>query len=337
MSPAQDTSALRVSVVIPTYKRPALLQRCLLALLNQNLPAERFEVLVVDDGQTDDTRALVDALAEQMRHEGGPALHYLRPLGTRGPAGARNRGWRAARADLVAFTDDDTVPDPHWLREGLRAFAPGRVAAWGHVHVPLPPVVTDHARVTAGLERARFVTANCFVRRGALVAVGGFDERYTRAWREDTDLYFALLRAFPHDDAIVSAPAALVLHPVREAPFALSMKQQANMAFDALLFKKYPTLYRRFVGRRHAPPLYYAVAAATATMLAGWLLGRPPLALGGALVAGALILLFTLQRLRGTSKSPRHVAEMLVTSAAIPFLSLYWRLAGAWRWRTAFY
>lgn len=87
MSPVQDTSALRVSVVIPTYKRPALLQRCLLALLNQNLPAERFEVLVVDDGQTDDTRALVDALAEQMRHEGGPALHYLRPSGTRGRRG----------------------------------------------------------------------------------------------------------------------------------------------------------------------------------------------------------------------------------------------------------
>jgi hypothetical protein len=67
------------------------------------------------------------------------------------------------------------------------------------------------------------------------------------------------------------------------------------------------------------------------------LFGRPQVALGGALVAGALILFFTLQRLRGTSKSPRHVAEMLVTSAAIPFLSLYWRLAGAWRWRTAFY
>jgi glycosyltransferase involved in cell wall biosynthesis len=330
-------TAPRVSVVIPTYRRPPLLKRCLDALRGQSLPATSFEVIVVDDGRTDDTRLLVEQMADEAAGRGGPVFRYLTPHDTRGPAAARNRGWRAARADIIAFTDDDTVPHADWLKAGLRAMASGAVAASGRVEVPLPPVVTDHARMTAGLEHAGFVTANCFVDRGALKRIGGFDERYTRAWREDTDLYFALLRAYPQEGAVITAPAAVVQHPVREAPFALSIKQQANMAFDALLYKKYPELYRRVVGRRHAPPLYYAVAcAAVAAVIAG-LLGEPAWALGAAAVTLALILVFAFRRLRGTSKSFRHVAEMLLTSAAIPFLSLYWRVAGGWRWRTPFF
>ena len=327
----------RISVVMPTYRRPALMARCLGALLEQSLPGDAFEIVVVDDGCTDDTRDRCAELDALSRAGGGPEIRYLRPHGTRGPAAARNRGWRAARGALIAFTDDDTIPDPDWLRQGEDALSrPSRVAAWGRVHVPMPERMTDNARNTAGLENAVFVTANAFVRRDALEQVGGFDERYRRAWREDTDLYFALLAAFPEPGAIVDAPAALVLHPVRDAKFGVSIGQQANMAFDALLFKKYPRLYDRHVGFRRPPAGYTVIAVSTLAALAAWPIS-PTAAAAFAALALLGILRFAAQRLRGLDPSPRQVADMLLSSFAIPYLSLYWRLVGALRWRVAFY
>jgi glycosyltransferase involved in cell wall biosynthesis len=331
-APHAHAHAPQVSVVIPTCRRPDLLQRCLAALLKQTLERSRYEVIVVDDGQTEDTRALVERLAGQA--QGRPLLRYLRPQGTRGPAAARNRGWRAATGEVVAFTDDDTIPQPEWLEQGWRAMANGAAALQGAVRVPLDGALTDHARMTQGLETAGFVTANCFVRRDALKAVDGFDERFRRAWREDSDLYFKLVEAYGE---VPAAPQAVVLHPVREAPFGISLKQQANTMFDALLYKKHPALYRRLVGRLHAPASYYLIVAGVvgAPLLA--LLGQPRAAATALAAAAALILRLALRRLRGTSHAPRHVAEMLLTSAAIPFLSLYWRIAGALRFRVPFF
>ena len=327
----------RISVVMPTYRRPALMERCLHALLDQTLPGDAFEIVVVDDGSTDDTRDRCAELDALSRAHGGPEIRYLRPHGTRGPAAARNRGWRAARGALIAFTDDDTIPDPDWLRQGEAAMAPAsRVAVWGRVRVPLPERMTDNARNTAGLENAVFVTANAFVRRDALARVGGFDERYRRAWREDTDLYFALLAAFPEADSVVAAPAALVLHPVREAKFGVSVGQQANMAFDALLFKKYPQLYDRHVGFRRPPLGYSVIAGSTLAALLAWPFSGGAAA-GFAVLALAGIARFAAKRLHGLDPSPRQVADMLLSSFAIPYLSLFWRLVGALRWRVAFY
>jgi glycosyltransferase involved in cell wall biosynthesis len=323
---------LQVSVVVPTYRRPDLLQRCLEALLKQTMDRSAYEIVVVDDGQTDDTRALVERLAAQT--QGLPLLRYLRPQGTRGPAAARNRGWRAAGGEVVAFTDDDTLPQPDWLEQGWAAMAAGAPALQGAVRVPVDGELTDHARMTQGLETAGFVTANCFVRRTVLKAIDGFDERFQRAWREDSDLHFKLIEAFGD---VPVAPRAVVLHPVREAPFGISLKQQANMVFDALLYKKHPQLYRSLVGRLHAPPSYYAIVGGVfvAPVLAA--LGHPRAGAATLTVAAALILRLALRRLRGTSHAPRHVAEMLLTSAAIPFLSLYWRIVGALRFRVPFF
>lgn len=330
-----STSPFDISVVIPTCRRPDLLQRCLMPLLQQSFDASRYEIVVVDDGQTADTRALVEALAAQAQDR--PRLRYLRPDGTRGPAAARNRGWRAAEGELIAFTDDDTVPDLHWLHEGWAAMQarPGRPALRGLLRVPVEGPLTDHARMTQGLEQAGFVTANCFVRRDALERVGGFDERFQRAWREDSDLLFKLVEAYGQD--IEQAPRALVLHPVRPAPFGISMKQQANVMFDALLYKKHPHLYRQLVGRRHAPPSYYAICVGSVGALLSLAGGAPLAAAALAALVLALVLRLALRRLQHTSRAPQHVAEMLLTSAAIPFLALYWRAKGAWRFRVPFF
>ncbi|HMN79739.1 MAG TPA: glycosyltransferase [Burkholderiaceae bacterium] len=328
-----------ISVVIPTCGRPFLLDRCLGALLRQSLSGRSYEIVVVEDGEGDDggTLAVCDERRIQSLASDGPAIQHLQTGRRRGPAAARNLGWRAARGELIAFTDDDTIPDPDWLREAQAAMQPAhRVAVWGRVDVPLPDRLTDHALNTAGLQNAVFVTANAIVRRSALQAVGGFDERYRRAWREDSDLYFALLSAWPGEDAIAPAPRARVLHPVRDARFLISIGQQANIAFDALLFKKYPSLYDERIGFRRPPPEYTSIVAATVAALAVW-------PLSGAAAAGALALAVVLiarlarRRLKGLARTPANVVEMLVSSAVIPFVSLYWRLAGALRWRVAFF
>jgi len=325
-----------LSVVVPTCGRTALLHRCLAALRGQCIEPGSFEVIVVDDGHSEPTRGLVAGLAAQ---PGGPLLRYLRPRNGRGPAAARNAGWRAARAPIVAFTDDDTVPEPDWLLEGWNTLAlhADWVAAAGRIVVPpLRPghAPTDHERMTRGLEQAEFVTANAFVRRGALMRVNGFDDRFRRAWREDSDLQFRLLAlAGP----VGRAPRATVQHPVRPEPWGVSLRQQRNAFFEALLYKKHPALYRERIDAMPPWDYYLIVLLVLAALPLALLPEDGPMLAAGALGLAALVdLRFAQRRLRGTDHSWRHVAEMLLTSLAIPFLSVYWRLRGAWRFKVWF-
>ena len=321
-----------VSVVVPTYKRPELLARCLVPLLDQHwLEPGDYEIVVVDDGHCDATAMLVAAFAQSA----GPRLRYLRPLHGKGPAVARNTGWRAAEAPLVAFTDDDTVPAHDWLAAGRMALLdhPEWSAAGGHVTVPRSrDAPTDNALMTLGLESAEFVTANAFVWRAALLAVDGFDERFGAAWREDSDLQFRL-----EDEAgpVGRAPDAVVAHPVRDEAWGASLRRQRNVVFDALLYKKHPQRYRRSI-RRVPPWDYYAIVALSGGAVAAVLAGAKLLALAAAGGVVALIARLAWRRLAHTSHTLRHVVEMLCTSALIPFTSVYWRLRGALRWRTAF-
>ncbi len=319
------TGSPLISVVVPTYKRPDLLERCLAALLKQNLPRDDWEILVCDDGPSAQTQALVERVAE---HAGGrPPVRYLPVSNTQGPAGARNVGWRAARAPVIAFTDDDTMPEPGWLKAGLEAMASGVEAAVGTVLMPLPDEPGDLERDAARLTEAEFVTANCFVRRDALDAVGGFDERFTLAWREDSDLHFALLeRGF----TIVPAPAATVVHPLRPMPFGASLGMQKKVMFDVLLYRKFPELYRQRI--RPGPPwLYLTICASLMALLLGLLAGRWEVAAAAAAAWALLTTYFFIRRLRLSACTLRNVAEVLFTSLFIPPLSIYWRAVGAAR------
>jgi glycosyltransferase involved in cell wall biosynthesis len=319
-----------ISVVIPTWRRQRLLRRCLDAVLAQRYAAERYEIIVCDDGPDTATRAVVETLCAI--HRNGPRIRYLPVTATQGPAAARNAGWRAARGAIIAFTDDDTLPDADWLAAGERALHSGADAAAGRLVVPLRAAPTDYERDAAGLARSEFVTANCFVRRRALEKVGGFDERFTAAWREDSDLQFSLLEA---GACIVRAGDAVVQHPVRPACWGASIGQQRKARFNALLYKKHPTLYRARIARR-PPWLYYGIVAALAAAVYG---GHRNGFAGAAVPFGVWALLsgcFCARRLRDTSRRPAHVAEMVWTSALIPPLSVFWRLRGALRFRVGF-
>ena len=132
--------------------------------------------------------------------------------GTQGPAAARNRGWEAADSPIIAFTHDDTLPQPDWLVEGYQVIlaSPRYLAATGRMAIPRSAqrASPDDEKDPAQPGHGEFLTANCFVRRSALEAIGGFDERFTSAWREDSDLHFTLMKSVPGE--IVRAPRAVV-------------------------------------------------------------------------------------------------------------------------------
>lgn len=319
---------VQLSVIVPTYQRPDLLERCLAALQSQTLASELYEIIVCDDGPSDEAKAVVQAA--ELR--GGPVIHYLEVTATQGPAGARNAGIRHARAPVIAFTDDDTMPDPGWLAAGLTAMSSGAAAATGRIEMPLPAKPSDIQLDAAGLTKAEFVTANCFVRRDVLKRVGGFDERFSMAWREDSDLHFTLLEG---GYAIVHASDALVVHPLRDLRFAAGIGMQKKVLFDVLLYRKHPRLYRERI--RPSPPwLYLSISLLLALTLVFALMGYRDLAFA-ALAAWALITLwFFARRLSRSAFSLRNTGELFITSLIIPPLSIYWRLRGVRRYGVVF-
>ena len=153
-----------------------------------------------------------------------------------GPAAARNLGWRRATAPWVAFLDDDVEPGPTWLADleaDLAGLPPEVAGSQGRLRVPLPAGrrPTDWERNVHGLETARWATADMAYRRAALEEVGGFDERFPRAYREDADLALRVLRAGHR----IERGRRRTTHPVRRADRLVSVRLQAGNADDVLM------------------------------------------------------------------------------------------------------
>ncbi|MGZ5035209.1 MAG: glycosyltransferase family 2 protein [Usitatibacter sp.] len=318
-----------ISVVIPTLHRLDALERCIAALVAQDFPRDRFEIIVADAGFDSNVRQVAGRWA--MLTHGAPLLRYVPTRESLGPAGARNAGWRAARGEIVAFTNDESVPRRNWLTEGWKAMESGAIAASGVVESPLEGVAPE---VELDPKRARepgIAAANCFVQRQSLRALGGFDERFTSAWDDARDLQFTLAKV---SGEVVAAPNAVVERPVHRGGWDATLHQYRKMVFDALLFKKHPRLYREHV-RRTPPWNYYFIVAALAAILAGAVARAPLLAWAGLATWTVLTVELCVRRLRA-APHPGHVTEIVATSLAIPAIAVFWRLAGALRFRVFF-
>ena len=208
--------APRVSVVVATHNRVDRLRDLLTGLRAQTLAPDEFEVIVVDDASQDGTAAFLRDAAT-----GRPRLEPVIVDRNVGRAAARERGWRTARGPVIAFIDDDCVPDSRWLQAGLEAherkpeaILQGRtepIAAEVAATGPLRRPFTRTIRV--GSLDAAFQTCNIFYPRDLLERVGGFDtEAFGRVHGgEDSDLAWRAIGA--------GAPAtfveeALVCHAV---------------------------------------------------------------------------------------------------------------------------
>jgi glycosyltransferase involved in cell wall biosynthesis len=185
-----------ISVVIPTYRKPALLARTLEALASQEGMGE-FEVVVVDDGSADETTRVLEEARTRL------PLRVVLPASNEGRARARNRGWREARGESVLFLDDDIVLEPGGL--AAHATAQGRRPAVWMGEVRTAPEVVDSslfdyldsqgiAKVPpGGAAPARYLlTQNVSLPRTALAAVNGFDEDFGAYGFEDMEIAFRL-------------------------------------------------------------------------------------------------------------------------------------------------
>lgn len=180
-----------ISVIVPTFRRPVALRRCLEALAAQDYPAGRFDIIVVDDGGGLDP-ALGDGL-------GGVRVQFLAQP-NRGPATARNLGARQSAAELLAFTDDDCQPRPDWLRRAVEALADhpkalvgGAVvnALSGNVYAQASQDLVSFLMEYFPRARALapfFTSNNMACRRDRFLALGGFDESFPLSAAEDRDL-----------------------------------------------------------------------------------------------------------------------------------------------------
>ena len=323
---------VRLSVVIPTYRRPALLRRCLEAIRQQICPDCAYEVLVISDGPDSETESLA---AEFNRNFPEFPLRYHALPAKGGPAAARNFGWKKGLGELIVFTDDDCIPAPLWLDAYWSAYLlrnRSLIGFTGKVEVPVSERPTDYQKNVAHLSTAEFITANCACSRAALESVGGFDEDFPIAWREDSELQFKLLK---ENILILHVSDALVCHPARAASWGTSIRDQQKSMFNALLFKKHPDLYRTKIA---SGPVwnYYTIIAATIIAIIAFAMQIKFLAIAALVVWAISIITFIAKRLKGTDVSFSHRAEMVVTSLVIPYLSVYWTLRGAMRYKVFF-
>ncbi|MGE5615442.1 MAG: glycosyltransferase [Bacillota bacterium] len=318
-----------ISVVIAVGDRPVGLERCLTALAAQDFDGQCYEVIVA--GARNDR---VAALAQKWnrRTRGLPRVRHVGLSASHGIVGARNVGWRSARGEVLAFTDPVAVPNADWLTEGWRAMQPDVVAAAGRVRSAAAAVEPED-RKGDDVDGAEFTTANCFVTRQALRAVGGFDERFTSGWREDSDLLFMLLKVHGR---VGAAPHAIVNKPAQPATWIERVSAYRNLLFEALLYKKHPELYRERVDSS-TPWHYYGIAASIAGTVIGAMLGSPLLVVTGFGIWLALTAVHFGLRWTHAPRAHRRVGEIAADAFAIPLVAAFWRLVGALRFRVRFF
>ena len=180
------------SIVIPAYNAARTIGRTIEACLAQEFPEGETEIIVVDDGSTDDTRSEIEKYPVTYLHQQNA-----------GPATARNTGWRAAQGEYVFFTDSDCVPESNWVEGLLAGFTEDDIAAVGGSYSVMNPeslvasctqqeIMSRHERLP---EHPRHLgTFNVCVRRSVLEDLGGLDETYPTASVEDTELAYRIIK-----------------------------------------------------------------------------------------------------------------------------------------------
>jgi len=239
---------VRLTVVMPTYNRCDLLGRALHGLLDQTAAPADYEIVVVDDGSTDDTPAVIQSISAPPDR-----FRFFRQENT-GPAAARNRGVLEARGDIILFTGDDCLPDRTLVQEHLKAHdQAGDVGVIGlvtwHPEIEITPFM---AFLETGPQFGfgqianpedvpiwHFYTANCSVQRHRIEQVGGFDEDFRYAAFEDMEFAYRMKQ---RGLRFIYRAAAKTYHH-HPTTFQQHLARQRITGMSAALFyKKHPEL-----------------------------------------------------------------------------------------------
>lgn len=232
-----DLSSPRVSVVVCSYNGARTIRDCFEGLLRLEYP--NYEVIVVDDGSTDQTASI--------------AKEYgFRVISTKnqGLSSARNTGLQAATGEIIAYIDDDAYPDPHWLTYLTRTLMNSTYGGLGGPNIAPQgdgPIADCIANAPGGpvhvllsdQEAEHIPGCNMAFRKASLEAVGGFDPQF-RVAGDDVDLCWRMQeRGF----VLGFSPAAVVWHHRRNSLRAYWKQQKGYGKAEALLEKKWPEKY----------------------------------------------------------------------------------------------
>jgi len=234
---AQGTAWPGMSIVICSYNGASTIRDTLQALEGLSYP--EYEVIVVNDGSTDDTPAIASE-------------YDVRLIGTenRGLSSARNTGFRAANGEIVAYIDDDAYPDADWAKYLALTYLSGDYAGVGGPNLAPPgdgPIADCVANSPGGPVHVLLTDTvaehipgcNMSFRKTALEEVDGFDDRY-RAAGDDVDLCW---RVQEEVGPIGFHPAAMVWHHRRNSLRMYWRQQQGYGEAEALLEEKWPEKY----------------------------------------------------------------------------------------------
>jgi glycosyltransferase involved in cell wall biosynthesis len=268
-----------VSVVVPAYNDAPILRQCMARLAAQTLAPAAYEIVVVDDGSTDDTpRVISEAASGRVR------VRCVRFDRNRGRSAARNAAIRAAGAPLVVFVDSDVLVLPDFLQRHMeihRSAASPVVGRGPVIVIPSPEIPARTPRI--GISPAYLDTGNASVPRQVLVEAGLFDEGFRVYGWEDFDLGLRIkARGIPK----VFSPSALAYH-VQRPPTLESLdrhlaKEEERARTALYLLRKHPGAETRMLIQDTRPQraLHFLlggaglVSPAAALRLARWLRGR---------------------------------------------------------------
>ncbi len=259
--------SIKVSVIIPTFNRGQLLVKCLKSLSEQTYPHDQFEVIVVDDGSTDNTEDLLKEINKQFPF----AFLYLKQRNS-GPAMARNLGAQAAKGFVLAFTDSDCLVDSNWLQNAMQYFKTDctLVGVEGATHscnyTETNSMILHQVENRSG---THYLTCNMFYRKEPFLNLGMFDVAF---WKkgypyilEDSDLAATVLE---NGYQIIFAPEVIIKHPVFESTGQQFINHAKHGFFEALFYKKHPRFDKH---SRPIPYHYYGYYLALMISLLGFI------------------------------------------------------------------
>ena len=281
------TSSQTISIIVPTYDRGPRIRECLDGLLAQTRAAGA-EVIVVDDGSTDGTAAIV---AEY------PDVRLIRQANA-GPAAARNRGAEEAGGDLIVFVDDDCIPEPDWLEQLTAPFADAEIAGAKGAYLCRQSelvarfVQLEYEEKYERMKRQRYIdfidTYSAVFRRDVFLAAGGYDTAFSTASVEDQELSFRLAEA---GRKLVFVPEARVWHRHVDTVRGYLKKKHKIGFWKVRVVSKNPS---KMAGDSHTPTslkIQILLAALFPLCCVGFVF--PPLGLGAVLAAAVAFLLTT--------------------------------------------